>query len=68
MSRTRKRAYTGSKRFDRSCRNHGSCPWCTRNRTIHTLRLNDRAEDARREGRNADDINPSDATTRTIRS
>lgn len=20
--------YYGSRRFDRSCRNHGSCPWC----------------------------------------
>ena len=22
-----------SKRFDRSCRNHGGCPWCEGNRT-----------------------------------
>ncbi len=24
--------YFGSKRFDRSCRNHGSCGYCTGNR------------------------------------
>lgn len=24
--------YYGSKRCDRSCRNHGSCPYCQRNR------------------------------------
>ena len=32
MARTTRRAYTGSKRFDASCRNHGGCPWCERNR------------------------------------
>jgi len=34
MSRTYKKAYTGSKRFDSSCRNHGSCPYCKANRTF----------------------------------
>lgn len=24
--------YTGSKRFDKSCRNHGGCPWCESSR------------------------------------
>lgn len=24
--------YYGSKEFDHSCRNHGSCPWCQSNR------------------------------------
>ena len=32
MSRSRKRPYTGSKRFDSRCRNHGACPWCRGNR------------------------------------
>lgn len=35
----RRKPYSGSKRFDRSCRNHGSCPWCERARTISKLRL-----------------------------
>jgi hypothetical protein len=26
--------YRKSLRFDRSCRNHGSCPYCERNRTF----------------------------------
>lgn len=32
MSRTYKRPYTKSKHFDRTCRNHGGCPWCARGR------------------------------------
>ena len=32
MSRTKRKPYTGSKRFDPSCRNHGRCPWCEGNR------------------------------------
>lgn len=27
-----RKPYKGAKRFDRSCRNHGSCPWCQGNR------------------------------------
>ena len=30
----RRRPYKGAKAIDRSCRNHGSCPWCKENRTI----------------------------------
>lgn len=30
--KTKKPKYSGSKRFDRSCRNHGSCPYCERDR------------------------------------
>lgn len=29
----KRKPYTGAKRYFRSCRNHGGCPWCTRNRT-----------------------------------
>ena len=32
MSRTKKRKRTGSKAFDRTCRNHGGCPRCLGNR------------------------------------
>lgn len=38
MSRTIKRPYTRSKRFDATCRNHGACPWCRRNRLFAALR------------------------------
>lgn len=33
MSRTYKKPYTKSKRFDSSCRNHGSCGYCYCTRT-----------------------------------
>ena len=28
--------YFGSKRFDRTCRNHGKCPYCENNRNFST--------------------------------
>lgn len=27
-----RKQYFGSKAFDKTCRNHGSCKWCERNR------------------------------------
>jgi hypothetical protein len=33
MSKTYKKPYTKSKRFDSSCRNHGSCGYCYWTRT-----------------------------------
>lgn len=27
-----RKPYKGSKRYDKSCRNHGGCPYCERNR------------------------------------
>jgi 5-methylcytosine-specific restriction endonuclease McrA len=38
MSRTRRKSYTKSKRFDRSCRNHGSCSYCVNTRTYQDRR------------------------------
>lgn len=38
MSRTYKQKKTGGKSMTYSCRNNGTCLWCTRNRTISTLR------------------------------
>lgn len=32
MSRSYKKEYTKSKRFDKTCRNHGGCPYCEDNR------------------------------------
>jgi len=32
MSRTVKQAYRKSRRFDATCRNHGSCSYCQSNR------------------------------------
>jgi len=44
MSRTIKQPYTGSKRFDVTCRCHGSCLYCRDNRTYsakHRAQLSD---------------------------
>ena len=38
MSRTYRHKLTGGKAVLHSCRNHGTCPWCTRNRTYTSLR------------------------------
>jgi len=35
MSRTRKKPYSKSKAVDRTCHNHGSCPWCEVSRTYN---------------------------------
>lgn len=34
MSRSYKKPYTKSKRFDASCRCNGGCPWCEGNRMV----------------------------------
>jgi hypothetical protein len=41
----RRAQYRKSKRFDRSCRNHGSCPWCEGNRTVQFKRELERVSD-----------------------
>ncbi len=38
MSRTTRRDYTGSKRFDYTCRNHGSCGYCSSGRQFASKR------------------------------
>lgn len=35
----------GSKRFDRTCRNHGSCPYCERGR-LHKHKRQEKGYDA----------------------
>ena len=39
-----RRAYTGSKRFDRSCRNNGSCGYCKGNRTHQARKAEEKAK------------------------
>lgn len=31
-----RKPYYGSKKFDTTCRNHGSCIWCKNNRLFNT--------------------------------
>ena len=40
----RRKPYRGSKAFDPSCRPHGDCSWCERNRKIRTRRAHLKAE------------------------
>lgn len=35
----------GSKRFSSSCRNHGSCSWCERNRTFFDMKAREVSEE-----------------------
>lgn len=37
--KTYKRPYTGSKRFDHTCRNHGSCGYCHDQRTYNLRKM-----------------------------
>lgn len=36
--KTKRKAYRDSRAFDCSCRNHGTCEWCKRNRMYKTIR------------------------------
>ena len=44
MSRTYKKPYTGSKRFDRSCRSNKGCPACEGSRLYNDKRRRDAAD------------------------
>lgn len=35
-----RKPYYGSKDFDKTCRNHGSCPWCLENRMHKDMKKN----------------------------
>lgn len=34
----KRKPYVGSKAFDHTCRNHGSCDWCRESRTYKNLK------------------------------
>ena len=44
MSKTKRKPYTQSKRFDATCRCHGSCGWCKGNRKYQDTRYRDAAD------------------------
>lgn len=41
----KRKPYHGSKRFDRTCRNHGSCEWCKDNRLYSSKKRRDAIEE-----------------------
>ena len=49
LSREHRRQCRGSKLIDKSYRNHGTCPWCQRNRNrkkrIEKIRINELLKD-----------------------
>jgi hypothetical protein len=49
-----RKPYKGSKRFDRSCRNHGGCGYCEANRLIADTRKRQEVADKLREHRRGD--------------
>lgn len=34
-----RKQYRGAKSIDKSCRNHGNCEWCRRNRTFRSKKI-----------------------------
>lgn len=36
--------YRGSKAIDKTCRNHGGCPWCEENRKYQSLKEQERCD------------------------
>lgn len=40
-----RKPYHGSKSFDKTCRNHGGCPWCEENRQYKNTKRIQKAED-----------------------
>lgn len=44
-----RKPYYGSKDFDKTCRNHGGCPWCEENRKHKYLKTSQKMLDKMRE-------------------
>lgn len=44
-----RKPYNYAKSIDKSCRNHGSCPWCKGNREYCNLKREESAEEQMRE-------------------
>lgn len=47
--KTKRKPYRGSKAFDCSCRNHGTCEWCKGNRTHKNDKRESQANDLMKE-------------------
>lgn len=41
----KRKLYTAGKKIDRTCRNHGSCPWCEGTRTYNSRKKELAAKD-----------------------
>lgn len=43
--REHRKPYKGAKRIDKTCRNHGGCPYCEGNRLYRTIKELEKAND-----------------------
>ena len=50
----KRKPYYGSKAFDCSCRNHGTCSWCLSNRTIQQQKAEEAMKQALKENDNSE--------------
>jgi hypothetical protein len=44
FGKEKRKQFRKSKAFDRTCRNHGSCPWCEGNRTFQARKEHKRIQ------------------------
>lgn len=44
FGKEKRKQFRKSKRFDRTCRNHGKCPWCEGNRTYQARKEHKRIQ------------------------
>ena len=42
----KRKPYTGAKSIDHTCRNHGSCEWCTTNRLHKRFKIDEASKQA----------------------
>ena len=51
----KRKPYKGAKAIDCTCRNHGSCEWCKRNRLYQQLRMDEASKQEFKEFENEED-------------
>ena len=44
-----RKPYAGSKAIDKTCRNHGGCPWCEENRKYKYIKKSEKTLDRLKE-------------------
>ena len=52
--------YYKNGKFDKTCRNHGSCPWCKRARLLHYIKDEENVSDQLNEYFNIEDEYPEE--------
>ena len=62
----KRKPYTGAKKVDKTCRNHGSCDWCKCNRLYQQLKTEEAAKQALEEMECKDDEMIQENDTFTI--